>query len=31
MKNEMRQQMQQNIFKRVPAKEHSDRVRFDPS
>ena len=31
MKQEMKQQIQQNAYKRLSAKEHSDRVRFDPN
>ena len=31
MKQEMKQQIQQNAYKRLTAKEHSDRVRFDPN
>ena len=30
IKLEMREQIQQNCYKRPTAKEHSDRVRFDP-
>ena len=31
MKQEYKQQVQQNAYKRLTAKEHSDRVRFDPN
>lgn len=31
MRQEMKQQIQQNAYKRLSAKEHSDRVRFDPN
>ena len=31
MKQEMKQQIQLNVYKRLTAKEHSERVRFDPT
>ena len=31
MKQEMKRDIQQNAYKRLSAKEHSDRVRFDPN